>query len=137
MYQLFKLLLLLILSTISHLSLAQSERPNILWLVVEDMSPYLSFYGNNFTHTPTLDQLAERSIIFTNAYSNGAQCSPARSTLISGIYAPMLATDWHRQGRAVPEEFYFPKWHPTNILMGQGQYRTSSGLCRDPGQTRR
>ncbi|MEO1383759.1 MAG: sulfatase-like hydrolase/transferase, partial [Bacteroidota bacterium] len=36
------------------------------------------------------------------------QCSPARSTLISGVYAPNLATDWHRQGRAVPDSFYFP-----------------------------
>ncbi|MEM1135376.1 MAG: sulfatase [Bacteroidota bacterium] len=84
------------------------ERPNVLWLVVEDMSPYLSFYGNKYTHTPTLDALAKKSIIFEKAYSNGAQCSPARSTLISSIYAPMLATDWHREKRAVPEEYYYP-----------------------------
>jgi arylsulfatase A-like enzyme len=86
------------------------DSPNILWLVVEDMSPYLSAYGNEFTNTPTLDDLAEKSIVYTNAYSNGAQCSPARSTLISSIYAPMLATDWHRQKRAVPQEFYYPKY---------------------------
>lgn len=100
---------------------AQKKKPNILWLVVEDMSPYLSFYGNTYTQTPTLDQLAAESIVFTNAYSNGAQCSPARSTLMSGIYAPMLATDWHRQGRAVPEAFYYPIY-----LQKAGYYCTNN-----------
>lgn len=92
----------------SYITKAQEKRPNILWLVVEDMSPFLAVYGNEFTKTPTIDALAKNSIVFTNAFSNGAQCSPARSTLISSIYAPMLATDWHREKRAVPEEFYFP-----------------------------
>lgn len=99
----------------------KTEKPNILWLVVEDMSPFLSIYGNEYTKTPTLNAFAQESIIFTNAYSNGAQCSPARSTLISSIYAPMLATDWHRQKRAVPQEFYFPKY-----LRDAGYYCTNN-----------
>ena len=100
---------------------AQKQQPNILWLVVEDMSPYLSFYGNNFTHTPTLDKMAAESIVFTNAFSNGAQCSPARSTLMSGVYAPMLATDWHREARPVPTEFYYPTY-----LQAAGYYCTNN-----------
>lgn len=99
----------------------KKDRPNILCLVVEDMSPYLSVYGNKLTNTPTLGALAKNSIVYKNAFSNGAQCSPARSTLISGIYAPMLATDWHRQGRAVPKEFYFTKY-----LMEAGYYCTNN-----------
>ena len=97
------------------------KKPNILWLVVEDMSPFLSTYGNSFTHTPTLDEFAEESIVFTNAFSNGAQCSPARSTLISSIYAPMLATDFHREHRLVPDEFFFPKY-----LIEAGYYCTNN-----------
>ncbi|MEO1012086.1 MAG: sulfatase [Bacteroidota bacterium] len=97
------------------------ERPNILWLVVEDMSPYLSFYGNEYTHTPTLDSLARKSLIFENAHSNGAQCSPARSTLISSVYAPMLATDWHREARPVPKDFYYPIY-----LREAGYYTTNN-----------
>lgn len=97
------------------------QKPNVLWLVVEDMSPYLSSYGNQYTTTPTLDEFAENSVVFTNAFSNGAQCSPARSTLISSIYAPMLATDWHREKRAVPEEFYYPKY-----LKEAGYYCTNN-----------
>jgi len=97
------------------------KKPNILWLVVEDMSPYLSSYGNKFTYTPTIDSLAQNGILFSNAYSNGAQCSPARSTLISSIYAPMLATDFHREKRAVPQDFYFPKY-----LSEAGYYCTNN-----------
>ncbi|MEP3837680.1 MAG: sulfatase [Algibacter sp.] len=100
--------LLLVIFCIS--SKAQEDKPNILWLVVEDMSPYLSTYGNHYTTTPTLNDFAKKSVVFTNAFSNGAQCSPARSTLISSIYAPMLATDLHREKRAVPKEFYYPKY---------------------------
>ena len=97
------------------------QKPNILWLVVEDMSPFLSMYGNKFTTTPNIDDFAKNSIVFKNAFSNGAQCSPARSTLISSVYAPMLATDWHREKRAVPEEFYFTKY-----LKEAGYYCTNN-----------
>ncbi|MEL7119360.1 MAG: sulfatase-like hydrolase/transferase [Bacteroidota bacterium] len=97
------------------------ERPNILWLVVEDMSPYLSFYNNPYTQTPALDQLAAEGLVFEKAYSNGSQCSPARSTLISGIYAPMLGTDWHREQRAVPTRFFYP-----NYLKKAGYYCTNN-----------
>ncbi len=107
------------------------QRPNVLWLVVEDMSPYLSFYGNGHTHTPTLDSLAKKSIIFDKAYANGAQCSPARSTLISGIYAPMLATDWHRERRPVPKEFYYP------IYLKRAGYYTSNNSKTDYNDSNR
>ncbi|MBJ6367007.1 sulfatase family protein [Snuella sedimenti] len=98
-----------------------TEKPNILWLVVEDMSPFLASYGNKYTTTPTLNALADNGVVFTNAFSNGAQCSPARSTLMSGIYAPMLATDWHREARAVPQDFYYTKY-----LQEAGYYCTNN-----------
>lgn len=90
-------------------ALAQ-DRPNILWLVCEDMSPYLSCYGNTMIKTPNLDRLAKKGIRYTMAHSNGTQCSPSRSTLISGIYAASLGTEIHREKRPVPDAFYFPKY---------------------------
>lgn len=99
----------------------EEAKPNILWLVVEDMSPLLKVYGDATATTPTLNKLAKEGVVFTNAFSNGAQCSPARSTLISSIYAPMLATDFHREKRAVPNNFYFPK-----ILKENGYYCTNN-----------
>ncbi|MFT4094184.1 MAG: sulfatase [Niabella sp.] len=100
-------LLLCLLITIG--SFAQN-RPNILWLVCEDMSPYLSCYGNTLVKTPNLDRLAAKGIRYTQAHSNGTQCSPSRSTIISGKYAVSLGTDIHREKRPVPDAFYFPKY---------------------------
>ena len=119
--QLFSMLGIFMLKGGAQAKTAPSERPNILWLVVEDMSPFLSTYGNEYTTTPTIDSLANNGIVFTNAHSNGSQCSPSRSTLISGIYAPMLATDWHRQKRPVPQEFYYSKY-----LKEAGYYTTNN-----------
>jgi len=101
------------------------DRPNILWLVCEDMSPYLSCYGNTMIKTPNLDRLAEKGIRYTRAHSNGAQCSPSRSTIISGMYAVSLGTDIHREKRPVPDFLYFPKY-----LRDAGYY-TSNNAKQD------
>lgn len=86
------------------------DRPNILWLVTEDMSPYLRCYGNKLVNTPNIDKLASQGIRFTQARSNGTQCSPSRSTLISGVYAISLGTDIHRESRPVADDQYFPQF---------------------------
>jgi N-sulfoglucosamine sulfohydrolase len=89
------------------------------------MSPYLSSYGNKLVNTPNLDKLAAKGIRFTRAHSNGAQCSPARSTLISGKYAFSLGTDIHREKRPVPDHFYFP------IYLRQAGYYCSNNKKKD------
>lgn len=115
-----KKIILFILLFNAYRSIAQ-ERPNILWLVCEDMSPYLHCYGNSLVRTPNLDGLAGDGIRFTHARSNGAQCSPSRSTLISGKYAVSLGTDIHREKRPVPDTFYFPLY-----LRKAGYYTTNN-----------
>lgn len=100
--------LFLFLSLLPGFSGIAQDRPNILWLITEDMSPYLSCYGNNLISTPNLDKLAKEGIRFIQAHSNGVQCSPARSTLISSMYATSLGTDIHREKRPVIDSFYFP-----------------------------
>ncbi|HXH98760.1 MAG TPA: sulfatase [Sphingobacteriaceae bacterium] len=102
-------------------SVFAQDRPNILWLVTEDMSPYLSCYGNKLIKTPNLDKLAEGGIRFTKAHSNSVQCSPSRSTLITGIYAVSLGTDMHRAQRPVNDAYYFPIY-----LINAGYYTTNN-----------
>ncbi|MGV3504767.1 MAG: sulfatase [Adhaeribacter sp.] len=122
--QFFTLLLTFFLAAGLRSGLAQ-DKPNILWLVCEDMSPYLSCYGNKLVKTPHLDKLAAQGIRFTQARSNGAQCSPSRSTLISGKYAVSLGTDMHREKRPVPAAFYFPRY------LRQAGYYTSNNNKKD------
>ncbi len=42
------------------------QKPNILWLVAEDISPYLACYGDSTAKTPNLDRLAKEGVRFTN-----------------------------------------------------------------------
>jgi len=80
-----------------------TERPNILWLVCEDISPYLGCYGDQQAHTPNLDQLASQGVLFTRAYSNAPVCAVARSTLLTGMYASTIGTQHMRSRPVVPD----------------------------------
>ena len=74
----------------------KKERPNILWVTFEDTSSYeFGCYGNKDVHTPNADSLAAQGIQFMNAWSVAPQSSPARSSLITGCYAPTYGMDVH------------------------------------------
>jgi len=75
-----------------------SDKPNFLWLTIEDTSSYeFGCYGNTQVKTPHVDALASRGVLFTNVSSTAPQCSPARSTLISGSPATTYGTGFHRR----------------------------------------
>lgn len=91
-------------------ALNAADKPNILVLMFEDTSEeYLSAFGNTVIETPNFDKLAEEGVLFVNAYSNGPQCSPARSTFIRGMYATSVGAEWHRMDVMTPDDFYFPR----------------------------
>jgi N-sulfoglucosamine sulfohydrolase len=62
------------------------SRPNIIWLVAEDMSPYLSSFGDSTVHTPHLDRLAREGVRYSNFYSVSGVCAPSRFSLATGMY---------------------------------------------------
>ena len=65
-----KHLISFLLLMIGQTSLAQ-ERPNVLLLIAEDLSPRLGSYGDGVAKTPNLDRLAARGVMFTHAYNQG------------------------------------------------------------------
>ena len=96
----------------------EPRRPNILWITCEDTSPYLGCYGDPCAITPNLDRFAGESIRYTNAYSTAPVCSPARSCLITGVYATSLGTQDLRSEIPIPRQIEaFPK-----ILRVAGYY---------------
>lgn len=105
----------------------EGDRPNILWLSFEDMSPHFwSVYGATEIEMPTVERLAEEGIIFEQARATAPHCSPARSTLISGTPAYVWGTDWHRHNRPVPHDiYYFPE------LLREAGYFTSNNAKTD------
>jgi len=69
----------------------QSERPNILFILADDMGwGDLSCYGRPDYKTPNLDRLASEGVKFTNAYSAAPVCTPTRVGFMTGRYPARL-----------------------------------------------
>ena len=60
------------------------EKPNILFCIMDDAGVHMSAYGIDWCKTPAFDKLAEKGILFTNAYTPNAKCAPSRSSIITG-----------------------------------------------------
>ena len=88
----------LLLAAAHGLDLGLEERPNVLWLTVEDMSPWIACYGDETVPTPNLDRLAAGSVRYENAFATSPVCAPARSSLITGMYATRIGTMHMRTG---------------------------------------
>ncbi|MFO0905183.1 MAG: sulfatase-like hydrolase/transferase [Pirellulales bacterium] len=61
------------------------RKPNVLLICVDDLKPALRCYGDSLAHTPNLDRLAQRGVLFERAYCNQAVCSPSRNALLTGL----------------------------------------------------
>lgn len=67
---------------------AQAERPNVLFLAVDDMNDWIGSLGTTpRAVTPNLDKLAARGVNFSNAHTPGGYCAPARAAIFSGQFA--------------------------------------------------
>jgi iduronate 2-sulfatase len=87
-------LVVVALAALSGQSAAQTEpatspvkeenRPNILFIAVDDLKPILGCYGDELAITPNLDRLAEKGLLFEKAYCQVAVCNPSRASLMTG-----------------------------------------------------
>lgn len=90
---------------------APEPRPNVLWLVAEDINPHLGCYGDPYATTPRLDRLAERSLRFLNCWSVAPVCAPARTAIISGMYPATTGAEHMRSEVPLPTGFkLFPQF---------------------------
>ncbi len=65
-------------------SVVAAERPNVLFIAVDDLRPEIGCYGNKVVLTPNIDRLAARGMVFNHAYCQQAVCSPSRSSIMTG-----------------------------------------------------
>ena len=61
-----------------------TERPNILLLIAEDLSPRIEPYGDDLAKTPNLTKLGTKSIRYTSTFTTAGVCAPSRASLITG-----------------------------------------------------
>ena len=72
---------------------ADQPRPNIVWIIVDDMSANFSCYGEKLISTPNVDRLAKEGTRFSHAFVTAPVCSPCRSALITGCATGTRAAD--------------------------------------------
>lgn len=97
---------LLLLCSCEQKETKRASRPNILWIIAEDLSPFMGCYGDSINkgHTPTIDRLASEGVIFKRAYATAPVCSASRSALITGVMQTTTGTHEHRSSRTVDGE---------------------------------
>lgn len=80
----------------------KAARPNIVWIVAEDMSPDIGCYGDELARTPNLDRLAAEGTRFARAFTHAPVCAPSRSGLITGCYPTTLGSHHMRSKLVTP-----------------------------------
>ncbi|MBP8257180.1 MAG: sulfatase-like hydrolase/transferase, partial [Opitutaceae bacterium] len=78
---------------------AATSRPNILWIIVDDISPNFGCYGETDIRTPNVDALAKSGIRFDQAHTTAPVCSASRSALITGMYQTTIGAHNHLSNR--------------------------------------
>ena len=81
-----------------------AERPNFVWLNTHDVSARnLGCYGDDYATTPHLDKLAEEGVRYANAFACGPICSPARTSIFTGMHQTTVGTHHHRSFTRRPD----------------------------------
>ena len=86
---------------------ADGNKPNILWLSAEDISPHIGCYGDPHAKTPNIDALAERGVRYKNCFTTAGVCAPCRSGIITGVYQSTLGTH-HMRCKAILPDYIKP-----------------------------
>lgn len=77
------------------MAMAADERPNLLWIVSDDLGLELGCYGDPDAKTPNIDRLASEGVLFRNAYSTSPVCSASRTAFITGVYQTTMGGHHH------------------------------------------
>lgn len=101
----------------------QSERPNIVLMMAEDITNDLGVYGKEWLHTPHLDSLANKGARYTRFYTNGSTCSPSRTAMMTGVHHVTSGGIHQRSKVGDYPDFVRPFTH----LLQEGGYTTVLG----------
>ena len=106
-------------------------KPNIIWIMTEDMSPELGCYGYPHVQTPHLDKLSKEGKLYTHMFATSPVCSPTRSAMITGMYQTTIGAHNHRSHRKDDYKLPDPVQPITEYLRQAGYYTVNGDLDKD------
>ena len=83
-------------------TIVSKDKPNIIWLMAEDMGQDLECYGMKGVKTPNLNKLAKEGVLYNNCFVTNPICSPSRSSMMTGVHQNVINAQHHRSNRNVP-----------------------------------
>jgi hypothetical protein len=86
----------------------EAQKPNILWIFLEDTAPLLSSYGETLINTPNIDSLAKEGVLYTNVIMPAPVCSASRSSIITGVMATSFGAQNHHSSRTKESAIHLP-----------------------------
>jgi arylsulfatase A-like enzyme len=101
--------------------LPAQDRPNVLFIMVDDLRPQLGCYGQSQMHTPNMDRLAREGILFRRAYCQQAVCNPSRTSLLTGMrpQTTQVSGNNHHFRCHIPEVVTLPQHFKNNGYFAQ------------------
>lgn len=115
----------------------KSDRPNILFIAVDDLKPWVSAYGDKHAKTPGMDRLAREGVVFQNSYCQQAICGATRASILTGMRPDKtrvwdLITDFRQVNpNAVSLPQYFKSMGYETTGMGKIYHMGSAGPGHD------
>ena len=103
---------LLVLSFLTSAFAADNARPNVLFILVDDLRAELGCYGSPLAQTPNIDELAAAGLKFDRAYCQFPLCNPSRSSMLTGRQPATTGIFGNRSwfGREHPEFVSLPRY---------------------------
>jgi len=90
---------------------AQEKKPNVLFIISDDLNNYQGCYGDSIAKTPNIDRLAARGARFDRAYCAFPLCGPSRNSMLTGLYPN--STGIHQNGQlfrqTIPKQLSLPQ----------------------------
>lgn len=110
-------------------SATKAKKPNILWIIAENIGPDLGCYGHPLVRTPHIDQLAQQGMRYELAFDTAPVCSASRSAFMTGMYQTAIGAHNHRGHRSpgLDDHFLLPAGvRPLAHWLGEAGYFTAN-----------
>lgn len=100
-----------------------SQRPNVLFISIDDLRPELGCYGNDEIKTPNFDEFSKSATTFMRAYCQAAVCAPSRASVMTGL-RPDSNRVWDLRGKfrvnlpnvvTIPQHFHKHGYHTVSM----------------------